>query len=284
MQTPAETPSPSTSRPNQGRTPAGAVASWLSILWDTFRHLQIVLLVALVVATLFTAWTPGQYRPDSLEETFGLSPVARPTIPPTIGPTPTPRSRPLVGIVAGHWGNDSGAVCADGLTEVQLNQDIAARVQQLLVQRGFDVDLLKEFDPKLTGYQASALVSIHADSCDYINDLATGFKVASAMASTRPEQAARLTACLRSRYAQASGLPLHSTSVTNDMTNYHAFGEIDSNTIAAIIETGFMNLDRNFLTQFPDQAALGIANGIVCFINNESVSSPPPLPTPNPTP
>jgi N-acetylmuramoyl-L-alanine amidase len=117
------------------------------------------------------------------------------------------------------------------------------------------------------------LVSIHADSCDYINDLATGFKVAAALASPNPERATRLTACLRSRYAQATGLPLHSTSVTADMTDYHAFGEISELTPAAIIETGFLNLDRQFLTQNPDIAAQGITNGILCFLNNESISN-----------
>ena len=67
------------------------------------------------------------------------------------------------------------------------------------------------------------------------------------------------------------------------MTSYHAFGEIDENTTAAIIETGFLNLDRQFLTQHADLAAEGIAKGILCFINNESIS-PPAIPTPATTP
>lgn len=56
------------------------------------------------------------------------------------------------------------------------------------------------------------------------------------------------------------------------MTSYHAFAEIDINTPAAIIETGFLNLDRQFLTEHPDLAAQGIVNGILCFLNNESIS------------
>jgi N-acetylmuramoyl-L-alanine amidase len=132
--------------------------------------------------------------------------------------------------------------------------------------------LLKEFDPKLNNYQASALVSIHADSCDYINDQAAGFKVASALANPRPERAARLTACLRNRYAQATNLPLHN-SITIDMTSYHAFDEIHAETTAAIIEVGFLNLDRQVLTENTDAVAQGITDGIICFLNNEDITS-----------
>jgi len=64
------------------------------------------------------------------------------------------------------------------------------------------------------------------------------------------------------------------------MTSYHAFDEIDENTPAAIIETGFLNLDYQFLTKTPGLAAQGIAGGILCYIRNESISPPTPSPTP----
>jgi N-acetylmuramoyl-L-alanine amidase len=57
------------------------------------------------------------------------------------------------------------------------------------------------------------------------------------------------------------------------MTDYHAFNEIDSETPAAIIETGFMNLDREILTQNPDVIARGITAGILCFVRNEDITS-----------
>jgi N-acetylmuramoyl-L-alanine amidase len=147
-------------------------------------------------------------------------------------------------------------------------------VQKLLADRGYTVDLLQEFDPRLEGYEASALVSIHADSCDFINNEATGFKVAAAMATRHPEFAVRLTACLRNRYAAATNLPLHSTSVTPDMTLYHAFSEIGENTPAAITETGFLNLDRELLTRQPERVAQGIADGILCYILKEPITFP----------
>jgi N-acetylmuramoyl-L-alanine amidase len=254
-----------------------------SPFFEIFQHLLVVLVVAFILATLFTVWTPAGLLPGNLGGNALLSLAPAPTNTPEGAPTATPRLKPLVGIVAGHSGNDSGAVCADGLTEAQVNMDIATRVQRSLIESGIDVDLLKEFDGKLMNYSATALVSIHADSCDYINDQATGFKVAAALANPRPERSARLTACLRNRYAQATGLTLHN-SITLDMSSYHAFGEINPETTAAIIEVGFLNLDKQLLTEKPDLAAQGISAGILCFINNEDItpqtSSPQPTSTP----
>ncbi len=62
------------------------------------------------------------------------------------------------------------------------------------------------------------------------------------------------------------------------MTEYHAFSEIDPNTITAIIETGFLNLDREILTHETSRVAEGVTKGILCFINNENVQ-PTPIPT-----
>jgi N-acetylmuramoyl-L-alanine amidase len=253
-----------------------------------FLMLGIVFGVAAVLSVLFTGWTPGQFfeQNDGLPNSNSI-PVpyqSKDTAPPPGSPTDTMRPGTVIGIVAGHWGNDSGAVCNDGLQEVDINLNIASLVQKGLAEKGYIVDLLQEFDSRLAGYRAAALISIHADSCDYVNDLATGYKVAAALGSHRPERSARLTACMRSRYTQFTGLPLHSTSVTLDMTSYHAFGEVDINTPAAIIETGFMNLDRQFLTQTPELAAQGIVSGILCFINNESVSQATSQPLPTNTP
>jgi N-acetylmuramoyl-L-alanine amidase len=241
----------------------------------TFYFLEIVFGAAIVLATLFTAWTPSLTASLSPNPPVAQAPVVQPTSQPKNQPTETPRSGPLVGIVAGHSGNDSGAVCPDGLTEVFVNTTIAGYVQKDLRDQGIDVVVLKEFDARLVGFKANALVSIHADSCDYINDQATGFKVAASWSNPHPERSARLTACLRSRYASVTKLPLHSTSVTVDMSSYHAFGEIDENTPAAIIETGFLNLDRNMLQNHPEIPAQGITEGILCFLRNEDVGTNP---------
>jgi N-acetylmuramoyl-L-alanine amidase len=189
-------------------------------------------------------------------------------------PVPTEEVANRIGIVSGHRGNDSGTVCADGLTEARVNFDHATRVASFLRADGYTVDILDEFDPRLKGYNALLLLSIHADSCAYINDLATGFKVARASASRLPEASDRLVACLTRHYGEATGLRFHRNTVTRDMTEYHGFNELDPATPAAIIETGFMYLDRPLLTQKPEVVAAGITDGLRCFLNNE----PPPTP------
>lgn len=240
----------------------------------TFYYIQVALSVAVLLATTFTAWTDPSLLPGNFGERLPEALIIQTVAAPNIEVTPTPRLDPLIALVAGHSGNDSGAVCPDGLTERSINETLAAFARQSLVEKGLDVEVLQEFDPKLSGYQATVLVSIHADSCDYINDQATGFKVSSALANPHPERAARLTGCLRNRYGKATGLPLHN-SITIDMTSYHAFSEIDADTTAAIVEVGFMNLDRQLLTQNPEQVASGIVDGILCYINNEDLSATP---------
>lgn len=238
------------------------------------------LLVAVLFATLFTAWTPSSLSVGYLSDQIALLLTPRQLGGEPIIATPRPATR--IGIVAGHLGNDSGSVCRDEnyeviLTEQDLNQKIAVLVQNSLVALGYQVDLLQEYDTRLAGYRAAALVSIHNDSCDYINDQATGFKVAAAKDTRDVNLASRLTACLVDRYMRATRLTYHPGSITADMTDYHTFSEIDPNTVAAIIETGFLNLDFDYLTKHTDEVADAIVQGILCFVNNENIE-PTPLP------
>jgi len=168
-----------------------------------------------------------------------------------------------VGIVAGHSGNDSGAVCPDGLTEAQVNQAVADAVARVLRRRGATVDVLQEFDPRLSGYQADAFVSIHADSCEA--DL-SGFKVASLEGGSDASE--RLADCLWEHYGAAASLPPHPNTITYDMSRYHAFTEISPQTPAAIIEIGFLKADRELIAGYPEKAAQGIVAGIECFLGD----------------
>lgn len=236
--------------------------------------------LALLLATLFNLWTPSDSLfTSSLTDKLALFLTTQPDNAYVL--TPQPKLR--IGIVAGHAGNDSGAVCYDDeenptLTEAEVNMDIAVRVRKVLSDEGYQVDLLNEFDTRLNGYRAVALVSIHNDSCEYINDQATGFKVAAALNTHDFNLATRLTECLRDRYQEATNLTFHAGSITSDMREYHAFSEIDPNTTAAIIETGFLYLDQDLLVEEPEKVAEGVVRGILCFIRNENVE-----PTPSPT-
>ena len=248
-----------------------------------WRAAQSIIGVAILLATLFTALPSRGLANGNFYERLSI--ILTPRAPLEGAPLAAqPQLR--IGIVAGHSGNDSGAVCYDGnqnvtLTEADVNLEIAAIVQQQLTQKGFQVDLLREFDTRLNGYRALAIVSVHNDSCEYINDEATGYKVAAALNTNDVNRANRLTACLVDRYQRATEMTFHSGSITADMREYHAFREIDPSTVAAIIETGFLNLDREMLTKKTDLVAAGIVDGILCFANNENIE---PTPTPNLTP
>jgi N-acetylmuramoyl-L-alanine amidase len=234
--------------------------------------LQSTIGVAVLLATLFTALPSRGLASGDFYDRLSVILTPRPVDSAALVAQPQLR----IGIVAGHAGNDPGAVCVDGnggvtLTEADVNLEIAAIVQQKLIERGFQVDLLREFDSRLNSYRALAIISIHNDSCEYINDEATGFKVAAALNTPDLNRANRLTACLVDRYHSMTGLTFHSGSITSDMREYHAFREIDPSTVAAIIETGFLNLDRELLTKQTDRVAAGVVDGILCFANNENI-------------
>ena len=252
----------------------------------SFRAVQTVLGVAILMATLFTALPSRGLVGGNFYDRLSVILTPRTN---EAEQAPFAQQAPAqlrIGIVAGHSGNDSGAVCLDGngnvtLTEADVNLKIAAMVQDQLIQQGYEVDLLREYDSRLNGYRALAIVSIHNDSCEYVNDEATGFKVAAALNTNDLNRANRLTACLVDRYQNITSMSFHAGSITPDMREYHSFREIDPSTVAAIIETGFLNLDREILTKRTDLIAKGVTEGILCFARNENIA---PTPISNMTP
>lgn len=244
----------------------------LPILRILVRNLSIIAFLSLSMIGMFTAYWYFSPNYGSAEtalasgSSIGLSaPIYKETadqliiqrLPQSPGPI-------LIGIIAGHRESDSGAVCDDGLTEVDVNQKITDLVLANLREKGVQVELLSEFDEKLLGYRATAVVSIHADSCQYFNELATGYKIAGS--SLTDSQA--LEDCMEQSYASATELPYHANTITEHMTNYHAFRKIAPGTPAIILEVGFMNLDRQLLTSNAEVPAQGITNGIMCYLNS----------------
>ncbi|MDM8528831.1 N-acetylmuramoyl-L-alanine amidase [Anaerolineales bacterium HSG24] len=209
--------------------------------------------------------TPIQINAPELGESTINIPVAGPTVNASaLTVSDMNWTDYTVGIVAGHKGYDPGAVCDDGLTEAEVNSTVSVEVVSLLKRKGIQADLLNEFDDRLTAYQADALISIHADSCNIAG--ASGFKVARVTDSAIPEAEDRLVDCLNQEYGRYTGLPMHPASITDNMTNYHAFREINSQTPGVIIEMGFLLDDRYLLEKKPKIVARGIAAGVLCFL------------------
>jgi N-acetylmuramoyl-L-alanine amidase len=215
-------------------------------------ELRVILLVLLLLGVLAAvAWAGGDSGPAAL----WLSDMSN---------RPADRAAlqgRRIGVISGHSGFDSGAICEDGRLEVDTVARIAENVVRRLQRAGAQVDLLEEYDARLNGYAADALVSIHADSCIE----RSGFKVARWADSPIPGVEDRLVRCLSDSYTAATALPFDAHTITDDMTLYHAFRKLAVETPAAIVEVGFMGGDWNLIGRRPAVAADGIVDGLVCF-------------------
>ena len=239
---------------------------WLHLLG---RNLPIVLFLLLAIVGMgivYWFFSPPEATAELIASTSSSSlsapiykPIPAKPVLQRLAQSPGPIR---IGLIAGHKGSDSGAVCNDGLTEAEVNLNITEKVAGALLAQGIHADILDEFDPRLGNYGGTAVISIHADSCVYYNDLATGYKVAP---SSRTDSSL-LQNCMETAYAQVTQLPYHANTITPHMTDYHAFREIAPGVPAIIIETGFLNLDRDMLTTESYKPANGITNGILCFL------------------
>ncbi len=240
----------------------------VGVLGGIVRTFFVVVIAAGLLATIFTWWTPSQFLADNIK--MELS-IAQATSQATLVPTglPTPNWLRRIGIVSGHRGpeNDPGAVCPDGLTEAEINFAVAQMVVRNLSSRGYSVDLLDEFDPRLDNYQAAALVSIHANTCQaWPGEVVSGYLISTAAARALSQGTdAILVDCIASYYGPATNLERRE-GLTVDMTDYHTFREIHPSTPASIIELGFMLADRAVLTEQQDRIAQAISDGILCFL------------------
>ena len=236
------------------------------IRWPNPLYL-VYIVCALITLTIVYLWfsPTGRHVSGSTGGQLAVVPPKSLPIAPPEHRSPQTAGRAHIGIVAGHLGFDSGAVCPDGLTEQSINASVANLVLEKLKDIGVEADLLEEFDVALQDYTATALVSIHSDSCIYPE--ATGFKVASLEGSANPENQI-LVNCLVEHYGERTGLPYHQNSITYDMTQYHAFTDINSKTAGAIIEIGFMLADREKLTGEQEVVAQGIFEGIQCYLED----------------
>ena len=108
------------------------------------RYMAWTMGLALVLATGFVTFAPSTLSPEVLRAS--LARLVRPTSAPGAAGAGLSLNR-RIGLVAGHFGNDSGAVCADGLTEAAVNKDIADRVVTIL--RGQTLDELEHVFAKV---------------------------------------------------------------------------------------------------------------------------------------
>ncbi|MCY4020052.1 MAG: N-acetylmuramoyl-L-alanine amidase [Chloroflexi bacterium] len=264
---------------HQSRVGSGLAGGFL-------RTIFVVGISAGLVATVLTWFTDPQFLNPAVVKGLQLNdPMLMANIAGS-GATPTPVATPnwhyRIGIISGHRGQDSGAVCTDEfgypeLQEVDINFSVAQRVVAKLKAENFTVDLLDENDPRLDNYQGVALVSIHANTCYDFGEFVSGYIVAKAEARPDFGNDTLLRECVALNFGAL--VPLERSFVlTLDMTNYHVFRTIHPLTPAVILEMGYMLADRDVLENEPELLAQAITNGIYCYLGvSGSVSGLSPL-------
>lgn len=254
-----------------------------SELWLAIRTLIIVVFASLGVAFIFSYWTPDNFLSEEFKGE--LQAVSSTQGAATMIPTPLPTFgvTEKIGVIIGHSGPplnpafevDPGAICDDNgdgipeLTELSLNTAVGQRVASLLVQEGYQVEILEEWDDRLDNYRATALVSIHTNTCENLGVGANGFNVQAntSRAATRDRDEIFVN-CVAQTYAASTGLPRH-FGTSPDLVDYHVFREVSLDTPTIIVELGFMFADRQLLVERPDDMARGITQGVLCFLKPE---------------
>jgi N-acetylmuramoyl-L-alanine amidase len=225
-------------------------------------------------------WSAAAPPGGAIVETPG--PSANPNAAGTIR-IPLPKQIPTgprrVGIQAGHWKTDeapdelrrlvpqTGAEW-EGITEIEINLDIAQRVAVILNKNGIAVDILPTTIPP--GYVADAFVALHGDS-DGVGDW-SGFKLAHG--SRRGPYEDKLMADVREAYAAATGLAYDAEHISNNMKGYYPFSwsrfqhALAAHTPAVILEMGYVSHDhdRALMLEQPDVLAAAIAQGVLVFL------------------
>ena len=226
---------------------------------------QSVLSIAIVMATLLTLWNPRK-----LLSTPNLSALLRAEAAQAqeTGSLKEDTSN-HIGLLAGHWQNDTGEVCSDGLIEADVNQAIAARVSQTLMDMGYKVDVFPEFDLALLNYKSPVFVAIYSGSCSDSPLPPSGFKVATSLTAQIPEKVNQLAVCLSEEYQKTTKLPFTYEVLNPDHPSYHIFRDIHAETPSVMIEVGSMKTDRTILVSQAGKVSDGIVAGILCFLDSQ---------------
>ena len=235
--------------------------------YTIFRGIQSVVSIAILIATLLTLWNPRKvFKTPNLYDLF----QSEATLETYDNNLSADDSQIRIGILAGHWQNSTGEVCADGVIEADINYDIANRIKLNLEEKGFQINLFPEFDLDLLNYEADALVAVYSGSCLQAPPPPSGFKIGMSLTAENPEKANDLAVCLAENYQNYTQLPFTYEVINPDHSSYHIFRDLHPDTPAVLIEIGALSTDRDLITNRSNSIAEGIAAGITCYIENAS--------------
>ena len=228
------------------------------------HNVQTVVSVALIMATLFTLWTPfNLFASQSTDEVLQSLEIT--SSQQEFNPT-----KPVIGIVVGHWQQSTGSVCEDGLTEVSINLAIANMVSTKMEASGYVVYLFEENDLGLINFHGEALIAIYTGSCYDSHENSSGFIIGNSLLTSQLEISNTLVACIGENYQQQSGLSSSYQIISEGDPAYHIFRDINPETPAIKLITGSLLHDREILEGETETVAAGIALGLQCFLNQST--------------
>lgn len=186
---------------------------------------------------------------------------------PTVTPTPR-RTSGLVIVDAGHGGHDPGTISTGGIQEKNINLRVAAKVANLLEQRGLAVAMTRWQDRFIELEERSALanqrgadlfVSIHADSAP--SRSAQGFTVYVATAASAGAY----------RAAHAINQAMESTGMNNRGIREEDYRVlVNTDCPAVLIELGYLSNPQDTARLaddgFRDRLAQAIADGVQAYL------------------
>jgi len=229
-----------------------------------FRSVQSVVGVAILAATILTLWNPRSFfKTPDIGDLFQSATKEQEIL------NENAEQLPRIGILAGHWQNKPGNVCRDGRTEHDVNYGIAYQLQILFEAEGYIVDLFPEFDEKLFGYEADALIAIYAGSCEDNPLPPSGFRVGSSLTVENLDAVDKLSSCLATSYQSQTGLPFVFEVIDAEHPTYHIFRDISSKTPAVRFEIGSLSTDGDLIFKDSGLVVAGIADGLTCYFSNE---------------
>ena len=237
--------------------------------YSFFRALFTILFTALLTATILVTFSPGAEYIDQV--------LSDREAPAGTGDSQMPvKPKKIIGILPGHYGFNNGYECGgefNFVKETDVNLRMAVMVRDYLENAGYSVDFLHEFDPNLSDYTGLALVSIHANTCDITDKTQSGFNITTGGQNRYPAESKRLNDCLTYHYAQASGLDFLGENYTRGEEMLYSFDTVNDYTTISVIHTGALGMDYRTLSEKTAGLAKGIADGIICYVENDTVGS-----------
>lgn len=213
----------------------------------------------------------GEPEAGTAEPAATATPSPTVTTEPTQSPTPTPVPKKKVAIDAGHGGNDLGST-RSGLYEKDANLAIAFYLQEMLLEAGYEVYMVRDTDVyvELVDRPAMAMesgadlfISIHLNSIDGDSDATRGTEVW--YSDLRGEEGKVLAQYVVDEVVNSIGSKNRGIKLSNGLAVLKY-----SDVPTCLIECGFITSETEranlFDPEYQKKIAEGICNGIQKYL------------------